>query len=219
MHAKRAVMVPPLSRYWDQLSLALALAALVVGAFALGRLTASLTPGEQSTEAGFARDMSTHHAQAVAMADIMRERSQDPEIRTLALDIATTQQHQIGQMRGWLDMWGLSPNGEDAPMAWMGHPAARGAMPGMATLAQLRRLEQAPVAEAEEQLLRLMIHHHQAGVEMAQAALQRTRAGVVVDLAGSIASSQQAEIGLMQSMLQARGLPPEGDTGRSTHVP
>jgi hypothetical protein len=54
-----------------------------------------------------------------------------------------------------------------------------------------------------------MIHHHQAGVEMAQAALDRTGTGVVVDLARSIVGSQQAEIGLMQSMLQARGLPPE----------
>jgi uncharacterized protein (DUF305 family) len=98
----------------------------------------------------------------------------------------------------------------------------------MATPAELRRLEQAPIAEAEEQFLRLMIHHHLAGVEMAQAALDRTSTPVVVDLARSIASSQQAEVGLMQSMLQARGVRGEPigqssqgapSTGHSEHNP
>jgi uncharacterized protein (DUF305 family) len=181
----------------------------VAGAFVLGRSTAVSSPGERSADAGFARDMIIHHAQAVAMADAIRTRSQDPAMRTLAFDIIMTQQHQIGQMRGWLDLWGLSPNSADLPMAWMGHPVARDAMPGMASPAELQQLAQLPVADAEVQFLRLMIHHHQAGVEMAQGALDRASTAVVKDLAGGIVSSQQAEIGLMQSMLQARGLPPE----------
>ena len=36
---------------------------------------------------GFARDMNTHHAQAVAMSEIVHRRSDDPEINYLTFDI------------------------------------------------------------------------------------------------------------------------------------
>ena len=38
-------------------------------------------PSDQSPEAGFARDMSVHHAQAVELAFIVRDRTDDPEVR------------------------------------------------------------------------------------------------------------------------------------------
>src|SRR3712207_5353493 len=59
-------------------------------------------PSDSSPEAGFARDMMVHHAQAVEMAEILRDKSESEEMRTLAADIALTQQAQIGQMQGWL---------------------------------------------------------------------------------------------------------------------
>jgi uncharacterized protein (DUF305 family) len=197
---------PTFPTRWGAILL-LALVGLLIGAFLLGRSTAIVPPGDDSADAGFARDMSVHHAQAVHMADIMRERSQDPAIRSLAFDIATTQHHQVGQMRGWLDVWGLSPNSAGPAMAWMGHPVA-GRMPGMASPAELRELETLPVAAAEAQFLRLMIPHHQAGVDMAEAALSRATSAVVLDLARTIVAGQQAEIDYMQSLLRARGLPP-----------
>jgi hypothetical protein len=43
----------------------LALAAIVLGAVSLGLLLAPRSPENDSVEAGFARDMITHHAQAV----------------------------------------------------------------------------------------------------------------------------------------------------------
>jgi uncharacterized protein YceK len=78
----------------------LAGAALVVRAVTGG-------PGTEGPEAGFARDMSTHHAQAVRMSFIIRDRTDDPDVRLLAYDIITTQQAQIGMMTAWLDEWGL----------------------------------------------------------------------------------------------------------------
>lgn len=77
-------------------------------------------PGEESAEAGFARDMSAHHAQAVEMAEIVRGRTESEEIGILAADISLTQQGQIGRMQGWLSVWGLSPTGSEPTMAWMG---------------------------------------------------------------------------------------------------
>src|SRR4051794_25276840 len=48
----------------------------VVGAVLIGRGTASAsTPGDTSVEAGFARDMQDHHAQAVQMSLLVRDRT------------------------------------------------------------------------------------------------------------------------------------------------
>ncbi|MFJ3923890.1 DUF305 domain-containing protein [Streptomyces sp. NPDC090022] len=78
------------------------------------------TPGIASADAGFARDMSVHHQQAVEMSFIVRDRTQDEAVRTLAYDIANTQANQRGMMLGWLDLWGLPKVAADRePMAWM----------------------------------------------------------------------------------------------------
>ncbi|MGW1767972.1 DUF305 domain-containing protein [Streptomyces sp. NPDC002073] len=81
---------------------------------------AAKLPDGDSADAGFARDMSVHHQQAVEMSFIVRDRTADPEVRRLAYDIANTQANQRGMMLGWLDMWSLpkvAPAQE--PMAWM----------------------------------------------------------------------------------------------------
>ena len=68
-------------------------------------------PGDLSVDAGFARDMQTHHDQAVEMSLIVRDLTDDEDVRQIAYDIARTQAHQSGQMAGWLAAWGLSPTG------------------------------------------------------------------------------------------------------------
>ena len=65
-------------------------------------LLASVPPGNDSAEAGFARDMIVHHAQAVQMAEIVRDKTNSDDMRLLAADISLTQQGQIGIMQGWL---------------------------------------------------------------------------------------------------------------------
>lgn len=110
-------------------------------------------------------------------------------------------------MRGWLEVWGLSA-GSSEPMAWMGHEST-GSMPGMAAPEDLARLHQAPPEEADELFLRLMIPHHQAAAEMAEAVLERTDRPEVVRFAQRTAVEQQAEIRGMQALLQRKGLPPE----------
>jgi uncharacterized protein (DUF305 family) len=56
-------------------------------------------PGDTSPEAGFLRDMSTHHAQAVEMSMIAHANSTDPQIISLSADIALTQHGQIATMQ------------------------------------------------------------------------------------------------------------------------
>ena len=164
------------------------------------------TPG--AVDVGFSRDMATHHLQGVEMANLATDHSQDPAVRGLAFDIASTQTNQVGRMQGWLSLWGYSATGGDQ-MAWMSggmhmHMTA-GLMPGMATedeLADLRSLS-GPAFDVE--FLRLMIRHHEGGLEMARYAQAHGETDVVRALAKSIADSQTAETRLMTGMLSERG--------------
>ena len=215
---------PPLSRTrLLVIGTLLVLVAIVVGVL-VGRATApaaARTPEESSAEAGFARDMQVHHGQAIEMSLIIRDRTDDPEIRLLALDIATGQTQQQGQMFAWLTMWGLRQTSSGPAMEWMSLPALNsdvqggdhtgmdmtdgssseargGAMPGMQLLSSLSGVE------AERLYLRLMMAHHQGGVEMAESVLARSNDPQVRTLAQGMVQQQSKELDYMSELLAAR---------------
>lgn len=185
-------------------------------AFQLGAASAG-PPPEDGADVGFSRDMQTHHNQAVEMAFIIRDKTTDPALRTLAYDIATSQQQQSGQMYGWLVQWGRTQTGSGPPMGWMssGHhgashtstataPAGATEMPGLASAEEMRALGQATGQEAERLFLTLMIRHHQGGVAMAEAALELAETREVRGLAQAIVTAQTAEITLLERLLDQR---------------
>jgi uncharacterized protein (DUF305 family) len=186
---------------------------VVAIAFLAGRVTASdAAPTDVSADAGFARDMQVHHAQAVEMSLIVRDSSTDPAIRLLAYDVLRTQQQQAGQMYAWLELWHLPQASNQAPMAWaagMSHDSGTAsggatAMPGMAAAADLTRLGQLRGRAADRLYLQLMIAHHRGGVQMAEAAVRLAHRPEVVSLAGDDLAGQQSEITLMDGMLAQR---------------
>lgn len=179
------------------------LALVVLASAALLWLTTDRPPDDNSLEAGFARDMMTHHEQAVAMALLVRDRTDDPVIRSIATDMILTQQNQIGQMLGWLNLWGLPATGQQPAMAWMGHPTT-GLMPGMATSEEIANLESLSGEDADIAFLELMIRHHQAAIPMAAAALNGSDNRAVRDLARQILTAQEIEIATMESLLAAK---------------
>ncbi len=172
-------------------------------------------PRDDSAEAGFARDMATHHAQAVDMSFVVRDKSSDRDLRTLASDIIVTQSTQRGMFMGWLQQWGLPQASARPRMAWMpGHahmvPATDGAvvMHGMASDAELRSLDDANGVDAEIRFLQLMIRHHEGGIIMARAVMARSDRHELAPMVKSIEEGQQAEIAQMRDMLAARGAQP-----------
>src|SRR4051794_35281534 len=178
------------------------------GAVALG-VGRDEPPSADSVDAGFARDMSVHHLQGVEMANLALDRTTDPQLRSLAFDISATQTNQVGRMQGWLTLWGLTPSG-GTPMAWMGasgheHMAEGALMPGMATEQELAQLRSLSGTAFDVQFLRLMIRHHQGGLEMAQYAAAHAELPAVRNLARSIADTQTAETTTMAGMLTALG--------------
>lgn len=205
-------------------ALILGVVALVVASFLVGRFTAPTEtfPNNTSAEAGFARDMQTHHLQAVDMSMIVRDETDDPNIRLLAYDIALTQQQQAGQMFSWLTVWGLPQAAPEPSMTWMVRPGKTGSghdhsgtaesahvpgapMPGLATDAQMAELQASTGVEAEKLYLHLMIAHHIGGVDMAEAILDRSDNRVVLHLAKAMIAAQQSEIDYMNELLAVLG--------------
>ena len=201
---------------------ALAAAVVLLAALSLWLYLSGQQPADDSAEAGFARDMSVHHAQAVEMAEIVRNKTQSEEVRIMAADMALTQQGQIGQMQGWLAAWNLPATGTEPAMSWMGHPT-EGRMPGMASPEEIERLQSVSPEEADRMFFQLMIPHHQAAVPMAQAAIERTDQPEVENLAGAVVATQKGEIELMNDMLEERGAeapessPSHGDGHSHSH--
>ncbi|MFN8233191.1 MAG: DUF305 domain-containing protein [Actinomycetota bacterium] len=184
----------------------LALVVAAIAGYVVRGLAVTPNPSDTSPEAGFARDMIIRHAQAVEMAEIVRSRTKDRLIRSLATDIVLTHQSQIGRLAGWLDIWGLPATWIEEPITWMGHPIT-GRMPGMATEAQVRALGTLPVDRMDVRFLQWMIPHHQAAVLMADDIATRTTRPEIANLAAGMSNSQLAEVDYMRALLLQRGAP------------
>ncbi|WJK42898.1 DUF305 domain-containing protein [Solwaraspora sp. WMMA2056] len=190
------------------LTLAMAALLLLGVGWTAATLATGRTPGENSAEAGFARDMSRHHAQAVEMAMIAYAKGQDPAIRQLGYDMALTQQAQIGHMQRWLQEWNLLPTGSRPAMEWMPDGVgvdANGLMPGMATREEITRLHEAEGTEVDRLFIELMIKHHIGGVHMADGVLDASDRAEVVRLAEAMKQAQQKEINELRKLQESNG--------------
>ncbi len=195
----------------------LAAVAVAALAFAIGRFSTFGTAGEasapmsDSADAGFARDMQVHHAQAVDMAMTLYRETEDSDLRALAYDIATAQSAQAGEMYSWLPSWGLPQRGGPL-MSWMagqpGHmdhgssaaPATESELlreMGMATDDEMRAFEAASGTEADCQFLTLMTRHHEGALDMIDAVLELGSEPRVLQVAQSMKDVQQFELDAM----------------------
>jgi uncharacterized protein (DUF305 family) len=193
-------------------AVALAVAVGLLLGYLAGLLTPGVrAPGDDSAEAGFTRDMITHHSQAIDMAMVAFQQGQLPDVRTLGLDIALGQQTQVGTMYRWLEEWKLLPSGSRPPMAWM--PDGTGAlvnglMPGMATDDELDRLYGSTGKDFDVLFLQLMLRHHLGGIHMVDGVLEQSDRHEVVVLATRMKDGQQAEVEVLRNLLTKLGAGP-----------
>ena len=168
-------------------------------------------------DAGFARSMLLHHAQAIQMSMMMREAA-SPEIQALAQSITIKQTREMGVMEGWLTVWNEPVMVAGPPMAWVEEAsnvrhlddklfqarckAEGGAMAGVATPEQLEQLKNATGTEKEILFLELMLAHHRAALPMAWFASRNGESSLVKALATSMIRDQGMEIGWIQMKLQ-----------------
>ncbi|MEU4568146.1 DUF305 domain-containing protein [Micromonospora sp. NPDC023956] len=193
------------ARRWGTAALAVAVVLGLILGYTGGLLTPRITrPGDASAEAGFARDMTTHHAQAVEMGLIAFDEGTDPEVRQIGGDIATGQQGEIGTMQTWLRSWGLDPTGSRPRMSWVPDGAdmmQNGLMPGMATPEEMAKLRATQGREKDVLFLDMMIKHHIGGVHMIDEVLKATDEPDVVRSARTMKNTQQKDLTNLQNAL------------------
>lgn len=206
-------MVTQLSRRARLTLGVLAAVVLLATGAAIGYLVPTLSaPGDDSVDAGFARDMSAHHAQAVEMAMFAYRLGTTDDIRTLGYDIAASQQWQIGQLQTWLTEWHLSVNSSNRPMAWM--PAGQntlqpdGRMPGMASDDELKKLKSSTGKDFDVLWCQLMLRHHLGGVHMSEVAAQKAGTEEIRDAAEKMRVSQTYDISQLTEKLKDLGAQP-----------
>jgi uncharacterized protein (DUF305 family) len=190
---------------------ALAAVFLLAIGFGAGLLTRPGTPGDDSADAGFARDMSTHHAQAVEMGMIAFQKASLPEVRALGGDIALTQKGQIGVMSTWLKDWGLDVNTTRAPMSWMPNGQAElvnNLMPGMATREEVAKLNSATGKQVDILFCQYMLRHHLGGIHMVDDVLAQHPRPEVAELAQTMKQNQTAEVSVLRTLLTQLGAQP-----------
>lgn len=190
------------------------LISLVPALAACGSDEPTATPAAERTAANgdtfndadvaFATDMIPHHADALVMVDMTQGRDLSPELARLAEEIRDAQAPEIEQMADWLTTWG-----EEVPETSRDHVNSHDmgdmgddsdSQMGMDP-DDMATLEQTDGTAFETMWLEMMIDHHEGAIEMAK---DEQADGLFPDslaLAGSIDTSQSAEIDLMQDML------------------
>lgn len=183
---------------------ALVVAALLAGGivgWAIAR--SSQDVADDRVSVGFLHDMRVHHEQAVGMSLIYLDRPDtEPGLRTVARTIVMGQSIDIGRMIQLLRDAGqpeVSPS--DDAMAWMGMAMSPTDMPGLASEADLDELAAAEGEAADQLFARLMIAHHQGGVEMATYAAEHAGSDEVAAMAASMASAQRSEVAEIEGLV------------------
>jgi uncharacterized protein (DUF305 family) len=150
-----------------------------------------------AVDEGFLVDMSEHHDQAVTMALYDLANGQDPTTRQFATEVLLSQRQELGQMARMLaerDMSRPDYDPDRPAMGWMGMATTASTMPGMASAADLARLEGSEGLEADELFLELMMAHHEGGIHMAEDAARNAEDPAVRELAARIAKVQASEV-------------------------
>jgi uncharacterized protein (DUF305 family) len=188
------------------LSLALALSACSGSAAPTGSSTAaSEAPASAPADAGaqhneadvrFAQMMIPHHQQALEMAEVALQRTQNTEVRALAEQIQSAQDPEITILSGFLESWGAAP--ADEGMAGMDHSG----MSGMMGQGEMDGLAGASGAAFDTMFLEMMIAHHEGAIAEAQRETAEGANAQAKDLAAQIVSGQTAELDQMRQLQQ-----------------
>jgi uncharacterized protein (DUF305 family) len=190
-------------RWRDTIALML-VAALIAGAGVYWWQQRSPQPGR--TDVGFYDDMTSHHLQAITMANTYIRNGRDPLLSQEAGEVSLGQAGDIRAMNLALESWGAHTS-RDVAMEWMDMSVPQDHQPGMATDSQMARLGRSRGRSLDEQYSRLMILHHAGGIHMAAYAAAQARFGSVRKLAAQMAHGQRSEIQELNRWRVQNGFP------------
>jgi uncharacterized protein (DUF305 family) len=138
------------------------------------------------SEINFLTMMIPHHEQALEMTDLVYERSEDPEIRSLADQISQAQGPEIAQMKSWLQSAGIK------------EIKSSDHMHGMLTEKEMQELKNSSGLAFDKLFLQGMIRHHQGAIDMVSLTAGSKK---LESFGAEIFSAQKLEIDEMRKIL------------------
>ncbi|MBM0170753.1 DUF305 domain-containing protein [Altererythrobacter sp. C41] len=147
----------------------------------------------------FMQGMIVHHQQAVDMAALVDERTNNPDIVAVAGRIDASQKDEIGFMTEW-----LRERNQQVSMAGMGHAHHHAGMKGMATPEQMAQLAAANGTAFDRLFLELMIPHHMGAIDMVEELHDQPGTAyepVMFEFTNEVVNDQQAEVDRMNTVL------------------
>ena len=161
------------------------------------------SPRHVKADTEFMQGMIGHHAQALDMVALLETRTENADMKMLALRIKVSQQDEIKFMRRWLEVRGETVPGEHAH-----HAHDYKLMPGMLSPEEMARLGAAKGQEFDKLFLEYMIKHHDGALLMVNELFKKDGAGQQPDVhafASDVIADQQMEIDRMIGMLRGMG--------------
>lgn len=147
----------------------------------------------------FMQGMIGHHAQAVEMVALIRDRTATEDLKKLGLRIQVSQDDEMNMMRTWLEVRGEKIPGPHS------HHEPGGFMPGMLTNEEMAQLAAAKGVEFDRLFLAGMIKHHAGAITMVDELFKTPGAGQEGDIfafASDVDADQRMEIDRMSAMLR-----------------
>ncbi len=191
--------------------------------FAVGNLDDLQGASYTEADVSFMQGMIHHHAQALQMTSLIRERTTTRAIEQMGLRMEISQGDEISIMERWLRDRGLdvptwsattpahsmhhgTPGHEMMDHAAMDHGDEHAMMSGMLTPEQMAQLEAARGRDFDRLFLELMIQHHEGALTMVMDLYNSPGAAqesTVYQFASEIDADQAIEIGRMRELLEA----------------
>lgn len=161
-----------------------------------------LGPADANYDLRFIDAMRLHHQGAIQMAKEAEQKSQRPEIKSLARNIIVTQSKEENELlRKWRQSW--YPQASDLLVAYGGEgkPVVPMSTEQQKSMAMIEDLGTAD-AEFDLRFMNAMIGHHEGALTMAKDALNKSQRPEIKQLAREIIASQQTEINQMKQWRQ-----------------
>lgn len=153
-------------------------------------------------DVAFMQGMIVHHDQALEMAKLAKDRTNNPALLKTADRIEKGQADEMKFMRTW-----LTDRNEEVAMMAMGHAGmdhSHHTMKGMASPEQMAALAAATGTEFDRLFLQLMIRHHLGAVDMVDELHKQPGTAydpVMFEFTNEVVTDQKAEIDRMNAVL------------------
>jgi uncharacterized protein (DUF305 family) len=153
-----------------------------------------------ASDVAFAENMIPHHRQAMELADMVSDHSENKAVIAMADNISAQQQPEVTALSALMAQWNESSF--DGGASHDSHGTMD--MQGMVDDATMTKLQTLTGPAFDTLWLQSMIGHHEGAIAMAKAEIANGKNTDMIAMAKNIVAMQQLEINQMKQILEGK---------------